>query len=162
MLKQLVVEKININLNLICCLFVQSLNSLTVQSDSLRPHGLHATPQASLFSTISWSLLKHMSIESVLPSNHPIHCCIVLLLPSVFPSIKVFFNELALLIKWPKYWSFSFSISPSNNYSGLISFRIDCFDLLAVQETLKSLLQHRSSNASILWHSACFMVSSHI
>ena len=98
--------------------------------------------QASLSFTISWSLLKLMSIESVMPSNHLILCCPLLLLPSIFPSITVFPNESALHIRWPKYWSFSSSISPSNEYSGLISFRMDWFDLFAVQGTLKSLLQH--------------------
>ena len=101
-----------------------------------------AARQASLSFTISQSLLKLMSIESVLPSNHHILCYPLLLLPSIFLGIKVFSNESALHIGWPKYWSFSFSISPSNEYSGLISFRIDWFDLLAVQGTLKSLLQH--------------------
>ena len=99
-----------------------------------------------------------MSIESVMLSDHLILCHPLLLLPSIFPSIRVFSNESALHIRWPKYWSFSFSISPSNEYSGLISFRIDCLDLLAVQGTLKSLLQHHSSKASILWCSAFFMV----
>ena len=99
-----------------------------------------------------------MSIESVMPSNHLILCCPLLLLPSIFPSIRVFSNESALHISWPKYWSFSFSISPSNEHSGLISFRMDWLDLLAVQGTLKSLLQHHSSKASILWHSAFFIV----
>ena len=99
-----------------------------------------------------------MSIESVLPSNHLVLCHPLLLLPSVFPSIRIFSNELSLYIRWPKYWSFSYSTSPSNEYSGLISFRIDWFDLLAVQGTLKSLLQHHSSKASILQHSAFFMV----
>ena len=98
-----------------------------------------------------------MSIESVVPSNHLILCC-PLLLPSIFPSIRVFSDESVLLIKWPKYWSFSFSISPSNEYPGLIFFRIDWFDLLAVQGTLKSLLPHHSSKASILWCSAFFIV----
>ena len=107
--------------------------------------------QASLSFTISQSLLNLMSIESVMLSNHLVLCCPLLLLPSVFLSTRVFSNELALRIKWPKHWSFS--ISPSNEYSGLISFRIDCLDLLAVQGTLKSLLQHHSSKASILWHS---------
>ena len=106
--------------------------------------------QASLSITNSWSLLKLMSIESVTPSNHLILSCPLLLPPSIFPSIRVFSNELVLCIRWPKYWSFSFSISPSNEYSGLISFRMDWLDLLAVQETLKSLLQHHSSKASIL------------
>ena len=108
--------------------------------------------------TVSQSLLKFMSTESVLPSNHLILCHPLLLLPSIFPSIRIFSNELVLHIRWPKYWSFSFSISPSNEYSGLISFRIDRFDLLAVQGTLKSLLQHHSSKASIFWHSAFFTV----
>ena len=111
---------------------------------------------ASLSFTISWSLLKLMSIQSVMPPNHLIFCYL-LLLPSIFPSITVFSNELALFIKWPKYWTFSFSISPSNEYSGLISFRIDWFDLHVVQGTLKSLLQHHTSKASILHHSAFFM-----
>ena len=99
-----------------------------------------------------------MSIESVMPSNHLILCHSLLLLPSTFASIKVFSNESAFCIRWPKYWSFSFNISPSNEYSGLISFRIDWFDLLAVQEILRSLPQHHSSKASILWCSAFFMV----
>ena len=99
-----------------------------------------------------------MSIKSLLSSNHLIFCCLLLLLPSIFPSIRVFSNESALCIRWPKYLSFSFSISPSNEYSGLISFRIHWLDLLAVQGTLKSLLQHHSSKASILRHSAFFMV----
>ena len=114
--------------------------------------------QASLAFTISWSLLKLMSIESVMPSNHLILCCPLLLLPSIFSSIRVFSNESVLCIRWPKYWSFSFSISPLKEYSGLISFRIDCLDLLAVQETLKSLLQHHSSKASNLWRPAFFIV----
>ena len=113
--------------------------------------------QASLFFTIPQSLLKLRSIESVMPSNHFIFCCPLLLLPSIFLSIRVFSNVSALHIRWPKYWSFSFSISPSKDYSGLISFRIDWFDLSAVQETLKSLLQHYSLKASILWCSAFFM-----
>ena len=123
---------------------------------------LFATPwsaacQASLSLTISRSLLKLMSIESVMPSNYLILCCPLLLLLSMFPNIRVFFNELTLPIRWSKYWSFSFSISLSNEYSGLVSFRIDWFDLLAVQRTLKShFLQHHSSKASILWHSASF------
>ena len=106
---------------------------------------------------VSWGLLKLMSIESVMPSNHLV-LCRLLLLPSIFPSIRVFSNELALHIRWSKYWSFSFSISPSNEYSGLISFRIDWLDLLAVQGTLKSLLQHHSSKASIPHCSVFFMV----
>ena len=116
-----------------------------------------AARQASLSITNSWSPPKPMSIESVIPSNHLI-ICHPLLLPSIFPSITVFSTESALLIRWPKYWSFSFSIRPSNEYQGLISFRMDCLDLLAVKGTLKSLLQHHSSKASILWHSAFFMV----
>ena len=122
---------------------------------SLSQVWLFATPwtaarQASLSITNPWSLLKLMSIESVMPSNHLILCCPLLLLPSIFPSIRVFSNESVLHIRWPKYWSFSFNISPSNEYSGLISFRVDWSDLLAVQGTLKSLLQHHSSKASIL------------
>ena len=117
-----------------------------------------ATHQASLPFTISQSLLQLMSIESAITFNHLILCHPLLLLPSIFLSIRVFSNELALYIRWPKYWSFSFSISPSNEQSGLISFRTDWFDLLAVQGILKSLLQHPSSKASILWHSAFFMV----
>ena len=117
-----------------------------------------AAHQASLSFTISWSLFKLMSIESVKPSNHLILCCPLLLLLSIFPRIRVFSNESALHIMCPKYWSFSFSISPSNEYSGLISFRIDRFDLLAVHGTLKSLLQHHSSKASILLCLAFFMV----
>ena len=116
-----------------------------------------AAHQASLFITNSWSLLKLMSIKSVMPSNYLILCC-PLLLPSIFPSIRVFSNKPALHIRWPKYWSFSFSISPSNEYSGLTSLRMDRLDLLAVQGTLKSLLQHHSSKASILQHSVFFIV----
>ena len=115
-----------------------------------------AARQASLSFTISQSLLKLMSIELVIPSNHLILCCSLLLLPSIFPSNRVFSSESALHIRWPKYWSFS--ISPSNKYSGLISFRMDWFDLLAVRGTLKSLLQHHNSKASILQHSAFFTV----
>ena len=126
---------------------------------------LFATPwaaarQASLSITDSRSLLKLMSIELVMPSNHLILCQSLLLLPSIFPSIRVFSNESVLRIRWPKYWSFS--ISPSNKYSGLISFRMDWLDLLAVQGALKSLLQHHSSKASILSCSAFFIVNSHI
>ena len=111
-----------------------------------------------LFFTISRSLLKLMSIESVMPYNHLILCHSLLLLPSIFPSIRVFSNESVLHIRWPKYWSFSHSISHSNEYSGLISFRMDWLDLLAVQGTLKSVLQHHSSKASVLQCSAFFMV----
>ena len=112
--------------------------------------------KASLSFTISKSFLRFISIESVMPSNHLIFCHPLLLPPSIFPSIRVFSNESVILIRWPKYWSFR--ISPSNEYSGLISFKIDWFHLLAVQRTLKSLFQHHSSKASILWHSAFFMV----
>ena len=132
----------------ICC---------SVVSDSLRPHGLQAC-QASLSFPAYWSLPKLMSIESVMPSNHLILRCPILLLPSNFPSIRVFSNESALHIMWPKYWSFSFSISPFSEYSGLISFRMDWFDLLAIQRILKSLLQYHSSNTSLLQYSAFFMV----
>ena len=117
-----------------------------------------AAHQASLSFTISWSLLKLMSIESMMPFNHLILCYPLLLLPSIFPSIRVFSNESALCIRWPKYWSFSFSISPSNENSGLISFRMDWFDFLAVQGTLKSLLQYHSLKASVPQCSAFFMV----
>ena len=117
-----------------------------------------AASQASLSFTISQNLLKLMSIESVMLSKHLILCCPLLLMPSIFPSIRIFSNESALRIRWPNYWNFSFSISPSNEYSELISLRIDWFDLLAVQGTLKSLLQHHSLKASILWHSTFFMV----
>ena len=124
---------------------------------------LFATPwtgarQASLSITNSRSTLKLMSIESVMPSNHLILCHPILLPPSIFPSIRVFSNESVLRIMWPKHWSFSFGISPSNEYSGLISFRMNWLDLLAVQGTLKSLLQNHSSKASILWRSAFFIV----
>ena len=125
-------------------------------SDSLLPHQLqHARPPCP---SPSPSLLKLMSIESVMPSNHLTLCCLLLLLPSIFPSIRVFSNELVLPIRWPNNWSFSFSISCSSEYSGLISFRTDWFDLPAVQGTLKSLLQHHSSKASILRCSAFFIV----
>ena len=152
--------------------------SRSVVSDSLRPHGLQPKRllrpwdfpgkstgvgcqcllcQPSLSITKSRSLLKLMFITLAMPSNHLILCCPPLLLPSIFPSIRVFSNELVLCIRWPKYWSFSFSISPSNEYSGLTSFRMDWLDLLEVQGTLKSLLQHHSSKASILCCSACFI-----
>ena len=125
-------------------------------SDSLRPHeSQHARP---LSITNSQSLLKLMPIESVMPSSHLILCHPLLLLPPIPPSIKIFSNESTLHIRWPKYWSFSFSISPSNEHPGLISFRKDWLDLLAVQGTLKSLLQCHSSKASILWHSAFFII----
>ena len=141
-----------------------SVSLFSICSVQFRPYshvGLFAMPstaacQASLSITNSWSLLKLMSIQSVMPSNHLILCHPLLLLPSIFPSIRVFSNESVLPIRQPKYWSFS--ISPSNEYSELISFRIDWFDLLAVQGTLKSLLQHRNSKASVLQRSAFFMV----
>ena len=121
-------------------------------SDPLWPHGLqHARPPCP---SPASGVYSNSSIESVMPSNHLIFCHPLLLPPSIFPSIRVFSNESVLCIQWPKYWSFSFSISPSNEYSGLISFRMDWLDLLAVQGTLKSLLQHHSSKASILWCSA--------
>ena len=113
-----------------------------------------STPGLPVLHYLPQSLLKLMSTESVMPSNHLILCRPLLLLPSIFPSIRVFSNESIICIRWPKYWSFSFNISPSNEYSGLISFRMDWLDLLAVQGTLKSLLQHHSSKASILQHSA--------
>ena len=124
---------------------------------------LFATPwtaarQASWSITNSWSLPKLMSIKSVMPSNHLILCRPLVFLPSIFPNIRVFSNESALRMRWPKYQSFSFNISPSNEYPGLISFRMDWLDLLAVQRTLKSLLQHHRSKASILWCSAFFIV----
>ena len=117
-----------------------------------------AACHASLSITNSWGLLKLMSIESMMPSNHLIFCHLLLLLPSIFPSVRVFSNESVLCIRWPQYWSFSFSISPFDEYSGLISFRMDCFDLLVDQGTLQSFPQHHSSKTSILWHSAFFMV----
>ena len=128
--------------------------SRSVVSDSLRPH----EHQASLSITNSQSLPKPTSIELVMPSNHPILCHPLLLLPSIFPSITVFSNESALCIRWPKYWGFSFNISPTNEHPGLISFRMDLLDLLAVQGTLKGLLQHHSSNALILRCTAFFIV----
>ena len=136
--------------------------SVSQSVQSLSRVQLFATPWAAAHQTSrsipnSWSLLKFMSIESVMPSNHLILCCPLLLPPSIFPSIRVFSNESVIHIRWPKYWSFSFSISPSNEYSGLTSFRMDWLDLLAVQETL-SLLQHHSSKASVLLCSAFFIV----
>ena len=132
------------------------LFSCSVVSDSLRPHGLqHSRPPCP---SATPRVYSNSSIELVMPSNHLILCCPLLLPPSIFPRIRVFSNESVLCIRWPKYWSFSFSISPSNEYSGLISFRMDWLDLLAVQGTLKSLLQHHNSKASILLHSALFIV----
>ena len=139
-------------------------NSVQFSSvQSLSCDQLFATPwivarQASLFITNSWSLLKLMSIALVMPSNHLILCCPLIIPPSVLPSIMVFSNESTLRIRWPKYWSFSLSISPSNDHPGLVSFRMDWLNLLAVQGTLNSLLQHHSSKTSILWRSAFFTV----
>ena len=124
----------------------------------LFPNTWTAAHQFSLSITNSRCLLKLMSIQSVMPSNCLILYCPLLLLPSILPKTRIFSNELALCIRWPKYWRFNFSISPSNEYSGLISFRMDWLDLLAVQETLKSLLQHHNSKPSIIWHSAFFIV----
>ena len=139
--------------NICCCSVTQLCPTLwTAKPPWIAAH------QVSLTLAISWSLLKLTSIESVIPSNHLILCCPFLLLPSMFPSVSVFSREWALHIRWPKYWNLSFHNSPSNEYSGWISLRIDWFDLLAVQETLKSLLQHHSSKASILWPSTFFMV----
>ena len=145
--------------HLFMCLFDISIFSSVQALSHVR---LFATPwttvcQATLSITNSWSPPKPMSIVSVMPSNHLI-LCHPLLLPSIFPSIRAFSNESALRIRWPKYWSFSFNISPSNEHPGLISFRMDWLDLLAVQGTLKSLLQHHSSKASILQRSAFFIV----
>ena len=140
----------------ICFHFQLSQFSCSVMSNFVTPWT--AARQTFLFSTNSQSLLKLISIESGMPSNHLILCRPLLLSPSVFPSIRVFSNELALHIRWPKYWSFSFNISPSNEHSGLLSFRMDLLDLPAVQGTLKSLLQHNNSKASILRCSASFIV----
>ena len=139
-------------------LFSSVQSSCSVVPDSLQPHGLaHTRPPCPSLTPVHL-LSKLMCIESVMPSNHLILYCPLLLLPSVFPSIRIFSNESALCIRWPKFWSFSFNISPSNEYSGLISFRMDRLDLLAVQGTLKSLLQHRSSRESIVRCSASFIV----
>ena len=149
--------------NCVSFLFVFSLVLYTSSVQLLSSVQLFANPwtaahQASLSITNSWSLLKLMSIELVMPFNHLILCHPLLLLPSIFPGIRVFSNESVLRIRWPEYWSFSFSISPSNEHSGLITSRSDWFDFLAVQGTLKSPLQLHSSKASILWRSAFFMV----
>ena len=154
--KGYVKEYIYVYMHMYVCIYIAIVQSLThVQ--------LFATPwtaacQASLSFTISYSLLKLISIESVMPSNHLTLCCPLLLLPSIFPSIDVFSNESVLPIKWPKYWSFSFSISPSSEYAGLISFMIDWFDLLAIQQTLESILQHHNLKVSVLQYSAFLMV----
>ena len=139
------------------CYFVQSLSHVQL-------FGIlwTVTCQAPLSSTISQNLLRFMSIESVILSNHLIPCCPFLLLLLIFPSIRIFSSELTLPIRWPKYWSFSFSINPSSEFSGLISFRIDWFDLLAVQETLKSLLQHHNSKAPIFGAKLSLRPNSHI
>ena len=159
----------------LCDFFALSLNFCSKSGNSLGPYNvdavvrslshvwLFATPwtaahQASLSFTVSRSLCKLKSVKSVMPSNRVVLCCPLLLLPSVFRSIRVFPSESAVHIRWPKYWSFTFSISPSKDYSELILFRIDWFDLLAVQGTLKSLLQHHSLKVSVLWHSPFFMV----
>ena len=130
---------------------------------SLSPVQLFAIPwtvahQAFLSSTVSWSLLKLMSIELVIPSNHLILYNSLLFLPSIFPSIRVFSSELSLYIRWPKYWSFSFRINPSNEYSAFVNFRVDWADLFPIQRTLECHLQHHNSKTSILWHSAFFLV----
>ena len=148
---------------LINTIFLDSIYNVFSSVQLLSHVWLFATPwtaacQASLSITNSWSPPKPMSIESVMPSNHLILCYPLLLLPSTPPSIRVFSNESALHVRWPKYWSFNFNISPSNEHQGLISFRMDWLDLLAVQGTLKSLLQHHSSKASILQRSAFFIV----
>ena len=135
-----------------------SVCTCSVVCNSFQPHGLQQSRPGFPVHHQLWSLLKLMSIESVMPPNHFILYCSLLLLPSIFPSIRVFSNESVLHIRWPKYWHFSFSISPSNEYSELVSFRMDWLDLLTVQGTLKSLLPHHSSKASILWHSAFFIV----
>ena len=141
-----------------CILLVQFSSGQSLSCVQLFATPWIAACQASLSITNSQSLPKLMSIESVMSSSHLILCHPLLLLLSVFPSIRVFSNESTLRMRWPKYWSFSFSISPSNEYSGLISFRIDWVDLLAVHGTLKSLVQHHSSKASILWRSAVFTI----
>ena len=158
------------NRGISCSPYLVSLNGNVLQNSSINSVQFSspvvsnslgtAAGQASLSITNSRSSPKPMSIESVMPSNHLTLCCPLLLLPSIFPSIRVFSNE-SVGLRWPKYWSFSFSISLSNECSGLISFMTDWFDLLPVHGTLKSLLQHYSSKASVLWHLAFFMVTSH-
>ena len=140
----------------LCFTYFLFLFSCQVMSNSTTPWT--AARQASLSLTISWSLSKFMSIKLVMPSNHLIVCHLLLLLPSIFPSIRVFSNESVLGTRWPKYWSFSLSISPSKEYSGFIFFKIDWFDLFGVQGALKSLLQHHSSKASFIWCSPFFIV----
>ena len=153
------VKSMNVSMSLFlsvlcCCSVTQSCLTLC--------NPWTAACRASLSFTISWSLLKLLSIESVILSNHLILCFPLLLLPSVFPSIRVFSSESTLYIRWPKCWSFNFSISPSNEHSGLISFRIDWFDLIAVQGSLKSLLQHHNLKASVLGTQPSLWSSSHI
>ena len=146
--------KKTIRLTVIASVITDRWFSCSVMSNSLRPHGLQHTRFPCPSATPG--VCSNLSTESVMPSNPLIFCCPLLLLPSIFPSIRVFSSESVLRIQWPKYWSFS--ISPFNEHPGLISFRMDWLDLLAVQGTLKSLLQHHSSKASILWHSVFFMV----
>ena len=146
----------SLNPNSTTCMWSQS--SSVTQSCLTLCDPINCSSQASLSITNPWSSPKPMSIESVMPCSHLILCRPLLLLPPIPPSIRVFSNESTLRIRWPKYWSFSFSISPSNEHPGLISFRMDWLDLLAVQGTLKSLLQHHGSKASVLWHSAFFRV----
>ena len=155
---QCLLSWIFLSLSILCIVYFCSVVVQSLSRVRLFATPWAAAPQASLSFTVSQSPLKLMSIEPVMPSNHLILCHPLLLLPSIFPSIRVFSNELALHIRWIKYWSFSYSISPSNEYSGLISFTIDCFDIFAVQGALKSLLQYHSLKASILWHSAFFSV----
>ena len=153
---------ISVPVGALCCPQVERHTVQSSSAQSLSCVRLFATPwtaacQASLSITNSQSLLRLMCIAPVMPSNHLILCCLLLLLPSIFPSIRVFSNKSVLCITWPKYRSFSFSISPSNEYSGLVFFRMDWLDLLAIQGTLKSLLQHHTSKASILQRSAFFI-----
>ena len=137
---------------------IQLSSILSLSSVQLFANSWTAACQASLAIANTWSLLRLRSIEAVMLSNHLILCCPLIILPSIFPSIRIILNESVLRIRWPNYWSFTFSISPSDEYSGLISFRMDWLDLLAVQGTLKSLLQHHSSKASILRCSAFFVL----
>ena len=160
-------RKVKLSKRLIQQIFVECILCQNQLVQSLSHVQLFETPwtaacQASLSITNSRSLLKLMPIELVMPSNHLVLCCPLVLLPSVFPSIRVFSNESTLSMRWPNYWSFSFNITPSNEHPGLISFKMDWLDLLVVQGTLKSLLQHHSSKASILWCSAFFKAQSHI
>ena len=149
-------KMIDLSLTIPCCYCSVVKSCLTLCNP------LDCRRQVSLSFITSWSLLKLMSIESVMPSNHLILCCPLLLPPSIFPNIRVFSNESVFHFRWPKYWSFSFSISPSNEYSGFTSFRMDWFDCRAVQGTLKSLLQRHSSKALTLWCSPSLRSNSHI